>query len=269
MTAELARFSLGRVILHVIAMLGDGAFHFHAIGIVRELSWVAGVTALAVRARARLLDALTLYLAQPGRRTATPTAIDLQALSAVLLHGDVLLTEGNTRMAALVKRLTGSPWSHVSMYVGPLEGGPDPRCVVEADIATGVRAVPLSELEGMRVRVLRPMGLHDRDRRRVADWVVSRIGDEYDVAHAWTLARRLMRLTSASRLPPHPQPTTQGAARFVCSTLVAQAFLLIGYHIVPPQIGGCWTQTADYRNLVPRDFENASVFEVVSPTPLA
>lgn len=33
----LARFSLGRVVLHLIAMLGDGAFRFHAAGIVREL----------------------------------------------------------------------------------------------------------------------------------------------------------------------------------------------------------------------------------------
>ena len=34
----LARFSLGRVVLHFIAMLGDGAFRFHAAGIVCELS---------------------------------------------------------------------------------------------------------------------------------------------------------------------------------------------------------------------------------------
>jgi hypothetical protein len=32
----LARFSLGRVVLHLVAMLGDGAFRFHAAGIVRE-----------------------------------------------------------------------------------------------------------------------------------------------------------------------------------------------------------------------------------------
>ena len=75
---------------------------------------------------------------------------------AMLRYGDVLLTEGNTRMAALVRRITGSPWSHVSMYVGPLEEGSDPRCIVEADVAAGARAVPLSELKGLRVRVLRP-----------------------------------------------------------------------------------------------------------------
>ena len=32
----LARFSLGRVLLHLFAMMGDGAFRFHVAGIVRE-----------------------------------------------------------------------------------------------------------------------------------------------------------------------------------------------------------------------------------------
>src|SRR5205807_6878642 len=62
------------------------------------------------------------------------TTTDPESLSAVLRNGDVLLTEGNTRAAALIKRITRSPWCHVSMYVGPLEEGPDPRCIVEADI---------------------------------------------------------------------------------------------------------------------------------------
>jgi hypothetical protein len=34
----LARFSLGRVLLHLLAMIGDGAFRFHAAGILRELT---------------------------------------------------------------------------------------------------------------------------------------------------------------------------------------------------------------------------------------
>jgi hypothetical protein len=34
---HLARFSLGRVVLHLLAMTGDRAFRFHAAGILREL----------------------------------------------------------------------------------------------------------------------------------------------------------------------------------------------------------------------------------------
>ena len=85
------------------------------------------ISSLLARSRTRLIDALALYLAQPVKHCSPSTTADIQSLSATLRHGDVLLTEGNTRMAALVKRITGSIWSHVSMYVGPLEEGPDPR----------------------------------------------------------------------------------------------------------------------------------------------
>ena len=265
MIAELARFSLGRVFLHLIAMLGDRAVCFHAAGIARELSWVAGARALLAQVYSRLVGALALYLAQPVKHLSSTDA-DTQCLSAMLRHGDVLLTEGNTRMAVLVKGITRSPWTHVSMYVGPLEAGPDPRCIVEADIAAGVRAVPLSEFKGLRVRVLRPTALHETDRHRLADWVVSRIGAEYDLAHAWALARRLLRLPLASRLRPAPSTMAQGATRLICSSLLAQAFVLIGYQIVPAQVGVRDAWAVDHRYVTPRDFESASVFEVMSST---
>ena len=213
--------------------------------------------------RARFVDALKRYLALPVKRPAPATNADAQSLSTVLRRGDVLLTEGITLLAALVKRLTGTKWSHVSMYVGPLEDGPDPCCVVEADIVAGVRAVPLSEFRGMRVRVLRPARLHDSDRTRLADWVVSRIGADYDLAHAWALARRLLRLPPASPLPA-VSTTGRGAMRFICSSLLAQAFVLVGYTIVPVQLGGGDERLLDHRYVTPRDFERASLFEVVS-----
>jgi permuted papain-like amidase YaeF/Yiix C92 family enzyme len=224
------------------------------------------LSALLAGGRTRLINALALYLAQPVKHYGSSASADAHSLSAMLRPGDVLLTEGNTRMAALVRRITGSPWSHVSMYVGPLEEGPDARCIVEADIAAGVRAVPLSELKGLRVRVLRPTGLQDNERCRLADWVVSRIGDEYDLAQAWALGRRLLRLPSASRLPPAPRTMAHGATRFICSSLLAQAFVLVGCPIVPIQIGVRHAHAADYRYVTPRDFESASVFEVVRAT---
>src|SRR3989454_9566389 len=134
--------------------------------------------------RTRLIGALARYLAQPVKRYSPATDADALSLSAVLHHGDVLLTEGNTRVAALVKRITRSTWSHVSIYVGPLEKGPDPLCIVEADIAAGVRPGRLSGLKGLHVRGLRPTGLDEKDRSRLAEWGVSRIGGGYDLARS-------------------------------------------------------------------------------------
>lgn len=262
---NLAHFSVGRILLHLLAMLGDGCVRFHLAGIIRELPAVATAPAMFTRMRTRLIDALALYLSQPINHYGPAITADPTALAGMLNRGDVLLSDGNTRVAALVKRVTRSPWSHVSMYVGPLEDGPDPRCVVEADIAAGVRSIRLSELNALQVRVLRPVGLNDTDRFRLADWVVSRIGSEYDLAHAWLLGRTLLRLPFPTRLRSSPSAMANSATRFICCSLLAHAFALIGYPILPVQPRVSSNATEAHRNLTPGDFECASVFEVVSP----
>jgi len=217
------------------------------------------------RARARLLSALAVFLTQPVKRYGPGTTADPQSLAAVLRNGDVLLSEGNTRAAALIKRITRSTWSHVAMYVGPLEDRPDPLCIVEADIAQGVRSIRLSELEGLNVRVLRPIGLNDAARRRLAEWVVSRIGDEYDLKHAWVLARSFLRLPPKGRIPAAANGIAESATRFICSSLLAHAFALVGYPILPIHTALTNLTAADHRYVIPSDFERAPVFEVVSP----
>jgi hypothetical protein len=261
--STLAHFRVGRILLHLLAMLGDRCVRFHVAGIMRELPWVTAAPALPARMRARLMGALALYLTQPVKRSGPATTADPRSLTAILDRGDVLLSDGNTRAAALVKLITRSTWSHVSMYVGPLEEGPDPPCIVEADVAAGVRSIRLSELSALNVRVLRPIGLNDMDRCRLADSVVSRIGSEYDLAHAWVLARSLLPLPK--RLRSSPNAVGNSATRFICCSLLAHAFALVGYPILPVPKRVTRTATADHRNLTPGDFEHASVFEVVCP----
>jgi hypothetical protein len=256
-----AHFRAGRILLHLLAMLRDGCVRFHVAGITRELPWVSAALALLTGMRTRLIDAFVLYVTQPVNHSRPATIADSQSLAPILDRGDVLLSEGNTRVAALVKLVTQSTWSHVSMYVGPLEEGPDPRCIVEADVAAGVRSIRLSELNALHVRVLRPSGLNHMDRCRLADSVVSQIGSEYDLAHAWMLARNLLPLPM--RLRSSPNTMGNSATRFICCSLLAHAFALVGHPIVPVQMRVSPTATTDHRNLTPGDFERASVFEVV------
>ena len=220
-------------------------------------------TMLPARMLDRLTGALALYLARPIGHPLQVPACDRQRLAATLDRGDVLLCDGNTRAAALVKRVTRSTWSHVSMYVGPLEAGPDPRCIVEADFAAGVRAIRLSELNALQVRVLRPVRLSDEHRRLLAEWVVSRIGSEYDLAQAWFLGRSLLRLPVRARSRSSPDATTASSTRFICSSLLAQAFALVGYPIQPdtPLVGRA--AAIDYRNVTPGDFEHALALEMI------
>ena len=211
------------------------------------------------RCRARLIDRLVLYLAQPVRRYSAEETADLHSLAATLQRGDVILASGGTRAAALVRRFTGSSWAHVAMYVGPLDDGAEPRCIVEADIAAGVRAVPLSEFRGQRVLVLRPTALGGEDRCRLSDWVLARVGHRYDLAHAWALTKTLLRLPLPLRVPP----VSESATRFICSSLLAQAFMLVGYPIAPAHVRARDASAPDHRYVTPRDFESASGFEVI------
>jgi hypothetical protein len=213
--------------------------------------------------RAHLHAAVAGFLTRPIKRYSPATTTDPRSLPALLRDGDVLLTEGNTRAAALVKRLTRSTWSHVAMYVGPLEEGPDPRCIVEADIAKGVRAIRISELEGLKIRVLRPKGLDDAARGRLAAWVVSRIGGQYDMKHAWALARRLLPAPPKAGLAPAPGVIAD-ATRFICSTLLAHAFALVGSPIAPISTVAAAVDADHHRYVIPSDFEAAPVFEVVA-----
>jgi hypothetical protein len=261
----LARFSVGRILLHLLATMGDHSVRFHFEGIARELPWIASGLAMLTRAPSRLLAALTVYLAQPINHSITDPSADPQSLAVVLKRGDVLLTYGNSRVAALIKCITRSPWSHVSMYVGPLDGGPDPLCVVEADIAAGVRSIRLSELNALQVRVLRPVGLTEMDRRRLSDWVVGKIGSEYDLTHAWSLMRNVLRLRLPDRFRSAPRTIARSATRFVCCSLLAHAFACVGYPILPDQVMNL-TATADPATLTPGDFERASLFEILEPS---
>jgi uncharacterized protein (DUF779 family) len=195
---------------------------------------------------------LTLYLAEPVARDSDGAVADPRQLASFVHRGDVLLTSGNTRAAALIKRLTRSTWSHVAMYVGPLDDGPDPLCVVEADIAAGVRPIRLSQINARHVRILRPVHLSDSDRRRVADWVVARIGSEYDLAQAWHLLRNILRFPKAERFRPAPRTSARSVKRFICCSLLADAFAWIGY---PIRVGD--------PPLVPSDFERAPMFETL------
>jgi hypothetical protein len=79
--------------------------------------------------------------------TFNPT--DLMALRRSLEPGDVLLVEGNSRISAVIKYLTQSPWSHAALYVGPIPGvhagDGEPHVLIEAELSEGVVSSPLSK----------------------------------------------------------------------------------------------------------------------------
>ena len=80
----LARFSSGRILLHLIAMLGDRCVRFHAAGIMRELPWIAARLTLLAPACIRLTCALVTFLAWPLEHARPGSSAASRSLTASL-----------------------------------------------------------------------------------------------------------------------------------------------------------------------------------------
>jgi hypothetical protein len=210
-------------------------------------------------------------------------AADLALMSQILKPADVVLVEGKRRISSAIKYLTQSSWSHAAIYVGKC-GGVDAEgrmcAFVEADMEHGVRAFPIEELEGLHLRVCRPVGLSSQDARQVVNHVLGRLGDRYDLKNVFDLARYL--------LPTPPVPTSwrrrmlalgsSDPTRAICSTLIAEAFEAVSFPILPIVASkaaaalGCPDRLREvqhirrYRLFVPRDFDVSPYFTIIKPS---
>ena len=226
---------------------------------------------------------LAWYLTKPRPQVAQAATSPHEKLAGSLEPGDVLLIEGNRRVSTAIKYLTQSTWSHSALYVGDALGPPAPgkeaKVLIEADLRAGVRAVPLSRFEGLHTRICRPVGLAPEDLKKVIDFAVKSIGEAYDLKNLLDLARYL--------LPTPPVPArwrrrmialgSGDPTRAICSTMIAQAFGLVRYPIlptyVPPRPGSPdkeaqeeMLQIRHHSLYVPRDFDISPYFAIVKPT---
>jgi Permuted papain-like amidase enzyme, YaeF/YiiX, C92 family len=184
---------------------------------------------------------------------------------------DVLLVEGASRISTAIKYLTQSTWSHSAICVG--DAAPAP--LVEADVETGVSAVPFEKYLDANVRICRPVGLSDEDRDRLIAFVVARIGNTYDLKNVLDLARFLL------PMPPVPIRFRRNLITFgsgeptkaICSSLIAQAFESVRYPILPDlesRSDGTrsrWVyKVRSHTAYTPRDFDLSPYFAVIKPT---
>lgn len=226
-------------------------------------------------------ERLVRYLETPVRSYTAFSVSEPDALRRVLRPGDILLIEGDVRISVAIKYLTQSTWSHAALYVGAaadkLSEGDKTKHLIEANLANGVVAVPLSKYRRHNTRVCRPVGLSDEDRAKLVAYAVDAIGTRYDLANVIDLARYL--------LPTPPIPLrwrrpmlalgSGDPTRAICSTLIAQAFQSIHYPILPHiertdaddgRIAGEILHPRHHSLFVPRDFDLSPYFQVVKPT---
>ena len=229
----------------------------------------------------KLTRLLGRYLDTPLRNYKAVSTSSPGLLTDILQPGDVLLVEGNTRISVAIKYLTQSTWSHAAIYVGASGAertGDNAAALIEADIEKGVIAVPLSKYENLHTRICRPKDLTSEDRQKLVDFVVERIGYQYDMKNVIDVLRYL--------LPTPPVPVSWrrrmialgsgDPTRAICSTLIAEAFQSICYPILPEteKQGGGRTGRIErdimhirhYSLFTPRDFDISPYFEIIKPS---
>jgi hypothetical protein len=215
---------------------------------------------------------LARYVAAPVKHFKPTVVAGGEALWPEFIQpGDVLLIEGSSRISTAIKYLTQSTWSHSAICVG--DAAPQP--LVEADVESGVQAVPYEKYRWSNVRICRPVGLSGYDRNRVIEFVVARIGNTYDLKNVFDLARYLF------PMPPVPARWRRHMITFgsgeptkaICSSLIAEAFETVGYPILPDleshEDGSDlrWVyKVRSHTAYTPRDFDLSPYFAVVKPT---
>ncbi|MCB2126608.1 MAG: lipo-like protein [Rhodobacteraceae bacterium] len=215
--------------------------------------------------------ALARYLQTPTGRYRSYAVTPLPLLRACLRPADILLVEGDTRISAAIKYLTTSTWSHAAFYVGD----PDGCDLIEADLERGVRYVSLEHYAHLNTRVCRPVGIDATDLDRVVAYMRASIGRSYDLRNVIDLARYL--------LPEPPVPRrwrrrmialgSGDPTRAICSTLIAQAFQIVRYPILPEikvdpddPVRREILHIRDHSLFAPRDFDLSPYFANVKPT---
>ena len=84
----------------------------------------------------------------PGYRRVDTVTVD--AIAEILLPGDVVLVEGDTRISVAVKYLTQSSWSHACLFVGDSGSSSLELCLLEADLQGGGQANSAAALFGFQ-----------------------------------------------------------------------------------------------------------------------
>jgi len=224
------------------------------------------------------------WLTRDGPLPETPLC-DFNRLRFELRPCDVLLVEGRSRVAEVIKLITQSPWSHSALYIGRLfdirnprlrvvieanfEGDPEEQLVIEAALGKGTIITPLSAYRNEHLRICRPDGLSADDAQQVLAHAIGKLGSNYDVRQVMDLARfffpwAILPRRWRSSLFQH---NAGDATRTVCSTLLAEAFSQVDFPILPfidrGDDGSLRLFKRNPKLFAPRDFDYSPYFSII------
>jgi hypothetical protein len=218
-------------------------------GLSKQGEWVEGFLGAVMDIRRRLTQRIVDFLNEPLPHYERHVWNDPQALRRHIRKGDVLLVDGDSRIAAIIKYLTQSSWSHAALFIGDellRRGGPAAEAarrefgdeaaylMVEA-LPHGVAAAPLSKYVDFNIRIARPFRLRPEHLKLIIDEAVASIGWRYDLRNVLDLARYLIPVRVI------PDRFRRAALHFgsgqatevICSSLLGRLFQRVGFPILP------------------------------------
>ncbi|TAK76084.1 MAG: hypothetical protein EPO11_04690 [Gammaproteobacteria bacterium] len=210
---------------------------------------------------------------------------DFTRMKHEIRPGDVLLIEGRSRVSAVIRTITQSPWTHAALYIGRasdfedeevqrlihryIDAKDNVHLVLEDLLDKGTVLTPLSFYRHHHIRICRPIGITPSDTYQVIDHSLKALGQPYNVRDLLDLARFLLPWTIlprrwGSRLfrTPTGQPESS-----ICSSLIAKAFTAVQFPILPfvkPDEGqGMELFHRNPHLFSPKDFDYSPYFNII------
>ncbi len=202
-----------------------------------------------------------------------------------LRPGDVLLVEGRSNVAEIIKSITQSMWTHSFFYIGRLHDIDDPmlrdhiqkyrhcmpeeQLIIEAILGKGIIVTSIEDYEGEHLRICRPRGITRADSQKVIKYAINDLGKDYNVRQIMDLARFMFpywflprRWRSSLFEHNAGRPT-----KTVCSTMMAEAFAKVRVPIIQvlhqDETGNLKLIRGNSQLMTPRDFDHSPYFDVI------
>ena len=236
----------------------------------------------------KLFSRLTKFVERWLTKEVQPANIglcDFECIRHELKGGDVLLIEGRSRVANIIRYITHSNWTHSSFYVGRLYDIEDPQIresvrahfngpeeeqlIIESDLGIGTVVRSLKVHSQEHIRICRPKGLSHHDGQKVIAYAVSQLGKKYHTRQIFDLMRFFLPYKA---LPPRLGSSLfnmkpGSATKTVCSSLIAEAFCSICFPILPLVKAGEGKNMQLYhrnpRLCTPKDFDYSPYFQII------
>jgi len=231
-----------------------------------------------------LWDKFVHWLTYESPNFKTPLT-SFERLRYELRPGDVLLVEGRSNVAEIIKTITQSMWTHSFFYIGRLHDiddpmlrdhiqkyrhcSPDEQLIIEAILGKGIIVSSIENYEGEHLRICRPRGITRADSQAVLEYAIKELGTDYNVRQIMDLARfmfpywflpRRWRSTLFEHNAGRPTKT-------VCSTMMAEAFARVRFPIIPvihqDEEGKLKLIRGNSKLITPRDFDHSPYFDVI------